>query len=38
MLLAVVDLAGWMLVAGSQDLTMMLAGRFFAGKTIHGPW
>lgn len=36
MLLAVVDLAGWILVAGSQDLTMMLAGRFFAGFSAAG--
>ena len=27
-----VDLLGWCLVAGSQDLGMMLVGRFLAGK------
>jgi len=36
MLMSLVDLLGWCLVAGAQDLPMMLAGRFLAGFAAAG--
>lgn len=35
-LMCLVDLLGWILMAGAQDLAMMLAGRFLAGFVAAG--